>query len=90
MPILTSTLRKAICRYLAMIDCQRVCRKRGGFAHFFPHQVNLYCRHVEYNKRDMLIIMPHSLSRAHADQHEQTDAQPSERDRDTRAMDTVT
>ena len=45
---------------------------------------------VEYNKRDMLIIMPHSLSRAHADQHEQTDAQPRERDRDTRAMDTVT
>ena len=45
---------------------------------------------MEYNKRDMLIIMPHSLSRAHADQHEQTDAQPSERDRDTRAMDTVT
>ena len=32
-PILTTATRQAVCTYLAMIDYQRFCRKRGGFDH---------------------------------------------------------
>ena len=32
-PILTSAPRYTVCRYLAMIDYQRLSRKRGGFGH---------------------------------------------------------
>jgi hypothetical protein len=35
-PILTTAPRNAVCTYLAMIDYQRLRRKRGGFGHWIP------------------------------------------------------